>query len=92
MICVEVVYATPQKQVILKVDAQPDTSMLDIARASGIDEAFPEIDWDAAKMGVWGKAEKSPATRLMQDGERIEIYRPLLIDPKEARRNRAKKD
>ncbi len=91
MICIEVAYATPKRQLILKVDVADGTTMTEAVKASGILVEFPEIDLDSAKMGVWGKTEKSPDARVMAAGERIEIYRPLLIDPKEARKNRANK-
>lgn len=91
MITIEVAYATPKRQLILSVDVSTGTTMVEAVRASGILREFPEIDMASVKMGVWGKTEKDPATRIMQTGERIEIYRPLLIDPKEARKNRASK-
>lgn len=92
MIHIEVAYATPRRQAILKLDVPAGTTLLEAVKLSEITREFPEIDLATATMGVWGKAEKKPADRVMQDGERIEIYRPLLIDPKEARRNRANKD
>ncbi|WP_420551003.1 RnfH family protein [Litorivicinus lipolyticus] len=91
MITIEVAYATPKRQLILSVDVSAGTTMIEAVRASGILREFPEIDMASVKMGVWGKTEKDPATRIMQTGERIEVYRPLLIDPKEARKNRASK-
>ncbi|QGG79491.1 RnfH family protein [Litorivicinus lipolyticus] len=91
MITIEVAYATPKRQLILSVDVSTGTTMIEAVRASGILREFPEIDMASVKMGVWGKTEKDPATRIMQTGERIEVYRPLLIDPKEARKNRASK-
>lgn len=91
MITIEVAYATPKRQLILSVDVSTGTTMVEAVRASGILREFPEIDLASVKMGVWGKTEKDPATRIMQTGERIEVYRPLLIDPKEARKNRASK-
>jgi putative ubiquitin-RnfH superfamily antitoxin RatB of RatAB toxin-antitoxin module len=52
---------------------------------------FPEIDPDSSSMGIFGKAVKSPSTHELREGDRVEIYRPLTIDPKQARLNRAKK-
>ena len=61
---------------------------LDAVRASGLAERFPDVDFGAATIGVWGRA-CAPDTRL-QDGDRVEIYRPLTMDPNEARRLRAR--
>ncbi len=58
---------------------------------SKIASYFPEINLDTLSVGVFSKIEKSPKTRLVQQGDRIEIYRPLLVDPKEARKARAAK-
>lgn len=91
MINIEVAYATPQKQKIIALQVEVGTDLLSAAKASGIDREFPEIDWNNAVMGVWSKLEKAPASREVKAGDRIEIYRPLKIDPKEARRNRAAK-
>lgn len=87
---IEVAYAKPQQQKIIEVDVAEGTLAIDAAKLSGIDKVFPEIDIDASKMGVFGKAIK-PKTHIMQDGERIEIYRPLISDPKASRKARADK-
>lgn len=88
---VEVAYALPAKQKILGVDVEPGTTMLDAVKQSGIENEFPELDLAEAKFGIFGKATRTPETDVVQDGDRIEIYRPLLIDPKQARANRAAK-
>lgn len=88
-IAIEVAYATPEKQRILTLTVEPGTSVMDAAKASGIDKEFPEIDWASAKMGIFGKASRSPDKDEVKAGDRIEVYRPLLIDPKQARKNRA---
>lgn len=87
---VEVAYARPDKQKIIELHVEPGTTMEQAARASGIREHFPEIDLDQADMGIFGQLEKKPAERVLREGERVEIYRPLKIDPKEVRRARAK--
>ncbi len=84
---VEVAYATPQAQCILKVRGRPGLTVMQAVERSNILERFPEIDLAQAKMGVFGKLAK-PDTELM-DGDRVEIYRPLIADPKEARKRRA---
>ena len=58
-------------------------------RQSGLDKDFPELDLNAAPLGIFGKRAKDDV--LLRDRDRIEIYRPLLIDPKEARRKRVGK-
>lgn len=88
---VEVAYARPDKQKILELYVTPGTTVLEAARLSGIDEHFPEVDFDSMPMGVFGKVEKVPGKRELREGERVEIYRPLRIDPKQVRRRRAEK-
>jgi putative ubiquitin-RnfH superfamily antitoxin RatB of RatAB toxin-antitoxin module len=58
---------------------------------SNITAYFPQLNLETATFGVFSKLEKSPKTRMVQAGDRIEIYRPLLVDPKEARKARAAK-
>lgn len=86
---VEVVYALPEKQRLIALDVPAGTTMLEAARESGIAEYFEGLDLERAAMGVFGKAEPAPARRVLVDGERVEIYRPLRIDPKAARKARA---
>jgi len=88
---VEVVYALPEKQRLIALDVPPGTTMLEAARESGIAEQFEGLDLERAAMGVFGKAEPAPAQRVLVDGERVEIYRPLKIDPKAARKARAER-
>jgi putative ubiquitin-RnfH superfamily antitoxin RatB of RatAB toxin-antitoxin module len=61
-------------------------TVADALRASGIAERHPEIDSAALKLGVWGKL-RMPGDAL-REGDRVEVYRPLQVDPKEARRQR----
>ncbi|MDP2505080.1 MULTISPECIES: RnfH family protein [unclassified Oceanobacter] len=89
-ITVEVAYALPEKQRILVVQVPVGSSLLEAARLSGIQREFPSLDLESAKMGIFGKAVRNLA-EAVQDGDRIEIYRPLIIDPKQARANRAAK-
>lgn len=89
-ISVEVAYALPDKQHIVELTVAEGTTALETARQSGIAGIFPGLDVDASDMGIFGKSIK-PASHVMQASERVEIYRPLIIDPKEARRERAAK-
>jgi len=83
----EVAYATIDKQVILVVNSDQQLTVMDAVNASGILQAFPEIDVDNLKLGIFGKVTKPDVT--LQPGDRVEIYRPLIADPKEARKKRA---
>jgi putative ubiquitin-RnfH superfamily antitoxin RatB of RatAB toxin-antitoxin module len=87
----EVAFAAPDKQSILKISVAEGTSVFDAAVQSGIDKIYPEIDFGSADMGVFGKTVKKPKDQSLRAGDRVEIYRPLLIDPKQARLNRAAK-
>lgn len=90
MIDVEVAFARPDKQKILALTVEAGTTAMEAVKRSGIVTLFPEIDPDSAPMGIFGKALKSPFSHELRDGDRVEVYRPLKIDPKQARLNRAK--
>ena len=84
---VEVVYALPAKQELLTVKVAPGTTVRQAIEASGILEKYPEIDLAKNKLGVFAKLTK-PDT-VLRDRDRVEIYRPLIADPKEVRKQRA---
>lgn len=84
---VEVVYALPHEQTLLKVQAPQGATVAEVVRLSGILDKYPEIDIAKNKLGVYGKLSKPDAE--LRDRDRIEIYRPLIADPKEVRRQRA---
>lgn len=86
-IAVEVAYALPDSQVIVPVKVDNDLTIEEIIQQSGILETYPEIDLKNNKVGVFGKLTKLTST--LREGDRIEIYRPLIADPKEVRRKRA---
>lgn len=88
---VEVAYAKPEKQQILRVVVSEGATAFEAATQSGIVSVFPEIDLESVDMGIFGKAIKAPKTHQLRDGDRVELYRPLKIDPKQARLNRARK-
>ena len=89
-ISVEVAYALPEKQQILKLEVEQCVTARDAARLSGIAKIFEEIDLENAKMGIFGKAIK-PEEYHVREGDRVEIYRPLEVDPKVSRKARAAK-
>lgn len=84
---IEVAYATPEKQKIVECLIAPGTSPRDAVKQSKILEFFPEIDPENCDLGVFGKVV--PPDYELVEGDRIEIYRPLIADPKEIRRQRA---
>lgn len=95
-ILVEVAYALPQRQRIIELMVDKGTTALEAARRSGIVQEFPEIDLDRADLGIFsrvldGKAMPSPGEYVLEERDRVEIYRPLLMDPKRARLERARK-
>ena len=86
---VEVAYAKRDEQVIISLEVDAGTTVEEAIKLSGVLEQFPEIDLAQNKTGVFGKIAK-PDTEL-REMDRVEIYRPLIADPKESRRKRAEK-
>lgn len=84
---VEVVYALPNLQRLIALQLEPASNVADAVRASGLCAEFPEIDPETSSLGVWGHPVQ--ATHSLKDGDRVEIYRPLAMDPREARRQLA---
>jgi len=84
---VEVAYAEPDKQLILPVNVDVGTTVGGAIVQSGIMMKFPDLDIENSKVGIFGKATQM--TTVLQDADRVEIYRPLIADPKEVRRKRA---
>jgi putative ubiquitin-RnfH superfamily antitoxin RatB of RatAB toxin-antitoxin module len=94
LINVEVAYALPQKQVLKTLTVAPGTTALQAIEHSGILQDFPEIDTNNDSIGVFSqvlgtKGLDEPAVYQLQSMDRVEIYRPLIADPKEVRRRRA---
>jgi putative ubiquitin-RnfH superfamily antitoxin RatB of RatAB toxin-antitoxin module len=83
----EVAYATKDRQLILTVNSDAEMTAAEAIQKSGILESFPEIDAEHARIGIFGKVAKMDAK--LEPGDRVEIYRPLIADPKEARKKRA---
>jgi uncharacterized protein len=89
---VDVIYTASADQIkVVTVSVTEGATLFDTVLRSGIVAFFPEIDVNTTPMGVFGKIESKPKTRVLQKGERIEIYRPLLVDPKISRQKRAEK-
>ena len=81
---VEIVFALPQRQTLIEIEVEEGATVADVLRLSRLSEAFPQENLAVLQAGIWGK----PVARdqRVRDGDRVELYRPLEIDPKEARR------
>ena len=86
-ITIEVVYALTHEQTLLKQQLPLGATVADAINACGILAKHPEIDLAKNKFGIFGKLAKADA--VLRDKDRVEIYRPLIADPKEVRRQRA---
>jgi len=85
---VQVVYALPQRQELIKLRLPAGATVREAVEASGLLQKHPEIDLDGAnKLGVFARLVKGDA--VLRDKDRVEIYRPLIADPKAVRRQRA---
>lgn len=87
LIPVEVAYARREAQALIGLDVEPGTTVEQAVQRSGILERFPEIDLGVNQVGIFGKLTKLDTALRAQD--RVEIYRPLIADPKEVRKQRA---
>ena len=89
MVNLEVAYAKPEEQAIVTLAMPEGVTVEDAIKASGLLERFPEINSSELKAGIFGEACK--LDQPVKEADRIEIYRPLIHDPKDARRQRALK-
>lgn len=88
-ITVEVAYALPEKQYLQRVKLDEGATVEEAIRASGLLELRSDIDLSKNKVGIYSRPVK--LADVVSDGDRVEIYRPLIADPKELRRQRAEK-
>ncbi len=88
-ILIEVAYARPDKQVVLELEVQEGTRVVQAIMLSGILQQHPEIEFSQAEVGIFGQVCDKEKT--LKTGDRVEIYRPLIRTPKEARKLRATK-
>lgn len=86
-ITIEVAYADTRSQTILRLRVKSGTTVGEAIKQSGVLEQYPEIDLGLNKVGIFGKLARTDT--LLSDRDRVEIYRALIADPKEARRRRA---
>ena len=90
LIAVEVVYAPPDERVSISLAVPWGTTAREAIILSGLPARRPEIDAAASKVGIFGRVVANDT--VLGDGDRVEIYRPLVADPKQARRRRAARD
>lgn len=92
MINVQVVFgAGPNEQAIFDLTLADGATITDAVTASGLTAKYPSLDLSTVAYSVFGHIEREPNARVLKTGERVEVCRPLLVDPKEARRARAEK-
>ena len=87
MLNIEVCYALPEKQLLINVKLPEGSTLQQALDASGVLVKHPEIDLKKNKFGVFAKLSKLDS--ILRDKDRVEIYRPLIADPKEVRKQRA---
>ena len=88
-ITVEVAYALPERQSLLTLVVEQQSTVRQVIEQSGILQQFNDIDLNEQKVGIWSRPVKLDDT--VKAGDRVEIYRPLIADPKDMRRRRAEK-
>lgn len=88
-IVVEIVYALPDRQIVQSMEVTPGTTLQQALDASGLLQRFPEISQNGLDAGIYGK--RADCSTVLRAFDRIEIYRPLIADPKQARRARTRK-
>tara|TARA_R110002049_G_scaffold22388_10_gene80214 strand:+ start:956 stop:1243 length:288 start_codon:yes stop_codon:yes gene_type:complete len=86
-LAVEVVFALEERQALLELKVEPGVSVAQVIGMSGIAAQFPAFDFDSLEVGIWGRIVSREDS--VRHGDRIEIYRPLQMDPRDARRLRA---
>jgi putative ubiquitin-RnfH superfamily antitoxin RatB of RatAB toxin-antitoxin module len=89
LLSIEVCYALPNEQVLIPVELLEGATVQQALDASGILKRYPQIDLEKQKVGVFGKLK--PLDTVLADHDRVEIYRPLIVDPKAARQRRVEK-
>ena len=84
-------YAEPEKQKIVALEVEEGCTVREAVRRSNITTFFPNVDVETVKVGIFGKAVRNADDQELKEGERVELYRELKVDPKQARANRAAK-
>jgi len=86
-ITIELIYALPDEQDLITIEVKQGTNVEQAIKQSGLLERYPQIDLKVNKVGIFSKVAKLDAE--LREGDRIEIYRPLIADPKEVRKRKA---
>lgn len=86
---IEVAYASPQQQTLIELNCEQGITAIEAVRRSGIQTCFSELNTEQLDLGVFGRPVSYNCE--LEHGDRVEIYRPLKLDPKQARQLRAKK-
>ncbi|MEW5839210.1 MAG: RnfH family protein [Pseudomonadota bacterium] len=84
---IEVAYALPERQTLLRLKVPAGTTAEQAVQLSGLPERYPDLDLASSKLGIFAKVV--PSSRELREGDRVEIYRPLIADPKAVRQKRA---
>ncbi|AYN95914.1 MULTISPECIES: RnfH family protein [unclassified Pseudomonas] len=88
-ITIEVALALPDEQALIALEVPVGTTVREALELSGMAERFPKVPIDTLAVGLFGKVIPDADTRVLEAGDRVELYRPLIADPKEARKRRA---
>lgn len=88
VIRVEVVFATPERQVLKTLELPRGATVAEALAGSGLEASFGQIDFEELEVGIWGRLTERSC--VLQDGDRVELYRPLARDPRDARRELAR--
>jgi putative ubiquitin-RnfH superfamily antitoxin RatB of RatAB toxin-antitoxin module len=89
-IAIEVAFAGPSGQQVRQLHVPRGTTVMGAIDLSGIPDEFPDVTIDPTQLGIFSR--RVEAMRTVEEGDRVEIYRPLILDPMEARRRRARRD
>ncbi|WP_179287552.1 RnfH family protein [Paraferrimonas haliotis] len=86
---VEVVYPLANEQKVFSVSLEQGATVEQAIHLSGVEKYYPDVDFSALKVGIYSRIVKR--SELLENGQRVELYRPLIADPKDVRRQRAAK-
>lgn len=84
---IEVVFALPNRQKLVELQLDVGATIAEAIEASGLDAEFEDVDFSSCEVGVWSKPQRRD--HVLRDKDRVEVYRPLDMDPREARRQLA---
>jgi uncharacterized protein len=86
---IEVVYAHAAEQIVIRLTVPAGTTAREAVELSGLRQRYPALESEMSALGIYGRAV--PKDTVLQRGDRVEIYRPLVAEPKQARRQRARR-